>query len=379
VTASRQGHVQSHGMTLAEILEATGGRLANEAELTVPKESIRIERPSVLGKSGPSDVAFFFSREYEREIPTARAGVLITAEPFAKGLKASGLPLWKAAAIVVCPDPYLAMGILSEKFAHLSGVSHAEKRRGAKSEIHPTAVVDPTAEIGESVSIGPHCVIGPKARIGAGSILYPSCYVGPGTRLGEDCVLFHGVTVYERCEIGNRARFHAGVVIGSDGFGYAQEKKEGKPVRHQKIYHLGHVIVGDDVEIGANSAVDRGTFGDTKLGDHTKIDNQVQVGHNAELSEGVVLCGEVGVGGGVKIGRYALVLGNVGVANGVTVGDYAVVAAHTLVTRDVKAGEAVAGHPQRTLKEHMKVHAHLNRLLDEREARRKPRVEKNER
>jgi UDP-3-O-[3-hydroxymyristoyl] glucosamine N-acyltransferase len=358
------------GLTLADILQVTGGRLANEAELEVSSQAIRIEQPAVLGRSGPGDVAFFFSREYEREIPAARPGVLITAEPFARGLKASGLPIWKQSAVVVCADPYLAMGILSEKFAHLSGVSHLEKRRGGKPEIHPTAVVDATAEIGESAVIGPHCVVGPKARIGAGTVLYPSCYVGPGARIGSDGALFHRVTVYERCEIGDRARIHAGAVIGADGFGYAQEKKDGKPVRHQKIYHLGRVIIGEDVEIGANTTVDRGTFGDTKIGSRSKLDNQVQVGHNAELAEGVVLCGEVGLGGGTKIGRYALVLGNVGVANGVTVGDYAIVAAHTLVTRDVKPGEAVAGHPQRSLREHMKVHAHLNRLLDERETSR---------
>jgi UDP-3-O-[3-hydroxymyristoyl] glucosamine N-acyltransferase len=355
-------------LTLAEILQATAGRLANEAELEASREKIRIERPSVLAKSGPADVAFFFSRAYEHELPSARPGALITAEPFARGLKASGLPIWKSSAIVVCADPYLAMGILSEKFAHLSGVSHIEKRRGGKPEVHASAIVDPSAEVGESAVIGPHCVIGPGARIGAGTVLYPSCYVGAGARIGADGAIFPRVTIYERCEIGDRARIHAGAVIGADGFGYAQEKKDGKPVRHQKIYHLGRVIIGDDVEIGANTAIDRGTFGDTRIGSHSKLDNQVQVGHNAELAEGVVLCGEVGLGGGTKIGKYALVLGNVGVANGVTVGDYAIVAAHTLVTRDVKPAEAVAGHPQRTLKEHMKVHAMMNRLLGEREA-----------
>jgi UDP-3-O-[3-hydroxymyristoyl] glucosamine N-acyltransferase len=350
--------------SLAEILEATGGWLANSDDLTVAQGQIRVERPSTLPKSGASDLAFFFSREYESELPLARPGILITGEVFVKPLKAAGLPFWKTTAIVACKDPYHAMAVLSGKFADgISQMAHAAPVRGTKADIHPSAVVDPTAEIGEAVSIGPNSVIGAKARIGAGTRIYPSCFVGPGARLGSDCVLFPNVVVYERAEIGDRVRIHAGSVIGADGFGYAPKLESGKPTKHEKIYHMGRAVIEDDVEIGANSCVDRGTFGDTRVGKGAKIDNLCQVGHNAEISEGAILCGGTALAGGARIGRFALILGHVGVINNIRVGEFAKVAAHTLVSKDVPPGGVVAGIPQRDLKEHFKVHAFLNRMI----------------
>jgi UDP-3-O-[3-hydroxymyristoyl] glucosamine N-acyltransferase len=270
------------------------------------------------------------------------------------------------------------MALLSEKFAGaLSTVAHPPGASRGDSRIHASAVIHASAKIAAGVQVGAHCVIEAEARIGAGSVLYPGCYVGPSCSLGEDCVLFPGVTLYEWTELGKRVRIHAGAVLGSDGFGYAPVKapgaEGGKPgvVGHQKIYHLGRVVVGDDVEIGANSCVDRSTFGETRIDRNSKLDNLVHLGHNARLEEGAIVCGGTCLAGNASVGKYAYVGGLTGVANQVHVGDGASVGALTLVTKDVPPGSTAVGNPQREYREHFKAHATLSRLV-------KSRGEKNE-
>ena len=364
------------GFPLARILEATGGRLVNGDQLG-PNAGvgITVDRPSVLGGSGPRDLAFFFSREYESELPRANPGILLTGEDFVKPMAEAGLPFWSRTAVVACRDPYFAMAVLSELFAPISSVAHIPPKPGAAAAldgacVHSSAVVDPSAELGPGVRIGAFVVIEKGVRVGAGSVIYPHCFLGEKVTLGRDCVLFPKVTIYEWAELGDRVRVHAGTVIGADGFGYAPRKADGKPVGHQKIYHLGKVVIGADVEIGANTCVDRATFGETRLGAQVKLDNLVQVGHNVRIDDGAVVCGGTGLAGNSKIGKFALVLGNVGVVNQIVVGDGATVAAHTCVSKDVPAGGTVAGYPQRDLKEHFKIQAMLNRMLSERQKRR---------
>jgi UDP-3-O-[3-hydroxymyristoyl] glucosamine N-acyltransferase len=351
--------------SVSELVSWTGGRVANEAALGARLGSIRVERPAPLGASGPADIAFFFNREYEAELPGAKPGVLLTGVPFARPLEAAGLPLWSQSAVLVCEDPYLAMAVLSGKFAErASSVAHL--KRAVKTSVHPSAVVHPTAELGEGVQVGPNCVIADRARIGAGTVLYPSCFVGPAAVIGEDCVLFPSVVVYEWTQIGSRVRIHANSTLGSDGFGYAPRKADGKVTGHQKIFHLGRVIVGDDAELGANCCVDRGTFGDTVIGRNAKLDNQVHVGHNATVEEGAILCGGTCLAGSSSVGKYAYVGGLTGIANKVHVGDGASVGACSLLTKDVPPGTAALGNPQREYREHFKAHAALNRLMESR-------------
>ncbi len=355
-----------------EILGWTGGRAANAEALAQDWRAIRVNRPAPLGVCGPEDLGFFFSREYERELPSARPGILITGEPFVKPLQASGLPLWSRTLVVACPDPYLAMAVLSGKFApSLSAVAHQD--RPARTDIHPSAVVHPSAKVGEHVRIGPHCTVEAGAEIGDGSVLYPGVFVGPQVRIGQDCVFFPNVVLYEQSWLGDRVRIHAGSVIGADGFGYAP-RREGRQVKgHEKIYHLGRVVLGDDVEIGANTQVDRGTFGDTVLEKNVKLDNGVQVGHNCHLAEGAVVCGGTALAGRASLGKYAYVGGNSGITNNVHVADGGQVGALSLVTRDVPPGGTALGAPQREYKEHLKVHAYLNQLFEERNESRKKR------
>jgi UDP-3-O-[3-hydroxymyristoyl] glucosamine N-acyltransferase len=232
--------------------------------------------------------------------------------------------------------------------------------------VHPTAVVDPTAQLGEGVVIGAYCVVERGRRIGAWSTLYPGCFVGPNCQIGESTVLFPKVTVYENTEIGNRVRIHSGAVLGSDGFGYAPHRQGKTMMGHVKIYHLGQVVIEDDVEIGANGCVDRATFGQTRIGKGSKLDNLVHIGHNSTVGEGAIICGGTCLAGNVVLGRFVTIGGLTGITNHVHVQDGASVGAVSLVTKDVAPGGTAVGNPQRDYREHFKAHALLSRLLEER-------------
>lgn len=352
--------------SVTQVCAWVGGRVANASELGDGIESIRVERPASLAGAKASELAFFFSRAYQHELPSAQPGILITGEAFVKPMAAAGLPFWKSTAIVVCADPYLAMAQLSEKFAeqlssvtHLAAESLAETAEtGGRPQIHPTAVVDPSAELGAGVQVGAHVVIEAGAKIGAGTVFYPGVYVGPGCVLGERCVLFPNVVLYEWVQLGHRVRIHANTTLGADGFGYAPRI----PTGHQKIYHLGRVVVGDDVEIGANSSVDRGTIADTRIGRQAKLDNQVHLGHNCQVDEGAIICGATALAGNASVGRFAYIGGITGITNHVHVGDGAKVGAMTLVSKDVPPGGTAVGNPQREHKEHFRTHGWLNRM-----------------
>ena len=347
-----------------QICEWISGKVVNANALSRSADSIVIRNLSPLAQARDQDLAFFFNPQYQNDLLQSRAGVLITGNPFVKPLEASGIPQWKSSAVIATADPYYAMAVLSKHFAKdLSSVAHCE--RSQESTIHPTSVVHPSATIGAGVSIGAHSVIEEGVVIGAGSVIYPGCFLGSKVSVGENCVLFPRVTLYEWTQIGNRVRIHAGSVIGADGFGYAPVREGDQVVDHQKIYHLGKVIVGDDVEIGANSCVDRGTLSDTIIESKAKIDNQVQLGHNVHIHEGAIICGTTGIAGSSSVGKFAYVGGMVGIANKVHIGDRANVGGCSLVSKDVPEGETYVGNPAREKNKHFRLHAMLNRMLAE--------------
>jgi len=354
--------------SLSEVLEWTGGRLANAGALGSRAGGIRVEKPAQIAGSGSSDLVFFFSREYQKDLPSAAPGIMVTGEAFVKSMEAAGLPLWQSSAVVACADPYLAMALMSAKFAAvMSTVAHVPAVAGrGKTAIHASAVVHPEALIADGASIGAHAVIERGASIGGGTVVYPGCFVGPGAVIGRDCVLFPNVTVYEWTRVGDRVRLHAGVVLGADGFGYAPRRDDGSVTGHQKIFHLGRVEIGDDVEIGASSCVDRGTFGETRIGAGAKLDNHVHVGHNATVEEGAILCGGICLAGRAHVGRFVYVGGMTGISNDVHVGDGANIGACSLITKDVPPGGAAVGNPQRDYRDHFKAHAMLSRLTENR-------------
>ncbi len=352
-------------VSVEQILQWTGGRVVNDiAHLG----SIRVERPAQLSGSRELDISFFFSRDFEHQLANANPGILITGEPFVKALEKAGLPLWKKTAVLACADPYLAMARVSEKFAALVSVAHLPGVREGRrpsffGKVSAAAEIHESARLGKDLSIGAGVVIEEGAKVGDRVVLYPGVFVGPQVSIGDDTVIFPNTAIYEQTQIGRRTRIHAGCVIGADGFGYAPVREGAAVVGHQKIYHFGRVVIGDDVEIGALTAIDRGTFGDTVIEKGAKIDNLCQLGHNTRIEEGAVVCGGNSLAGGASVGKFALVLGISGLANRVHVGAGATVAAMTLVSKDVPSGTTVAGNPQREHRQYLRIHAMLNRML----------------
>ena len=206
--------------------------------------------------------------------------------------------------------------------------------------IHPAAVVDPSAQIDPTVHIGPHCTVGPRVRIGARSALMAGNYIGRDCQIGEDVCLFPNVTVYPRSQIGNRVVIHAGTTIGSDGYAYVLD--EG---RHRKVLQVGNVVIHDDVEIGANAAIDRAALGSTVIGAGTKIDNLVHVAHNVVMGRHCLIMGQVGFAGSTRLGDYCVVASQSGIAGHLTLGKQSTVGAKSGVMRDVPDGGTVLGIP----------------------------------
>ena len=188
--------------------------------------------------------------------------------------------------------------------------------------IHPTAVVAAARKLIPTAHIGPHCTVGERVKIGARAVLQAGNFVGDDSRLGEDVNLFPNVTLYPRTEIGHRVRIHASTVIGSDGFGYVQDGGI-----HRKVPQIGNVVIGDDVEIGANVTIDRGALGSTVIGKGTKIDNLVQIAHNVEIGEHSIVIAQVGISGSTKLGNYVILAGQVGLAGHLKIGNHVTVAA----------------------------------------------------
>ena len=223
--------------------------------------------------------------------------------------------------------------------------------------IHPTAVVAPSARIDATAHVGPHCVVGERVAVGARTVLRGGNHIGADSAIGADSQLFPQVTVYPRSQIGSRVRIHAGSVIGADGFGYVFAAGA-----HLKVPQIGNVIIGDDVEIGANVTIDRGALGATIIGRGTKIDNLVQIAHNDVIGEHCIIVAQAGIAGSTKLGNYVILGGQAGLAGHLQIGDQAVVAAQSGVMRDVPAGEKLWGTPAQPDKETKRQLIALQRL-----------------
>jgi UDP-3-O-[3-hydroxymyristoyl] glucosamine N-acyltransferase len=227
--------------------------------------------------------------------------------------------------------------------------------------IHPTAVIAPSAQVDPTVHLGPHCVVGERVKIGARSVLQAGVVVGDDSNLAEEVNLFPNVTIYPCTEIGARVRIHAGTVVGSDGFGYVLDAGV-----HRKVPQIGNVIIGDDVEIGANVTIDRGALGPTVIGKGTKIDNLVQVGHNVELGEGSIVISQVGISGSTKLGKYVILAGQAGLAGHLKIGNHVTVAAKSGVMHDIPDGGTWLGipaQPDKQTKRQMIAIQHLPELI----------------
>ncbi|MBX3352393.1 MAG: UDP-3-O-(3-hydroxymyristoyl)glucosamine N-acyltransferase [Phycisphaeraceae bacterium] len=314
-----------------------------KAELRGP-EDLRIERLDALDRSDERTLTFVRDAKRAAQWAASRAAAAIVT----RGVDLEAAP---GKAILVVDDADRATITVLEILTpptHFPGVgSHAQ------ASIDPSAVIDPTAAIGPFVTIGPRTVVGPRV------VLHSGVTLGADVRIGEDTELRAGVVVEDRCVIGARVRLHANSVIGADGFGY-RPSADGKSLA--KIPHAGNVEIHDDVEIGANTNIDRGKFGPTVVGAGTKIDNLVQIGHNCLVGRSVIICGVAAIAGSVRVGDGAILGGGVRIADNLSIGAGARIGAASGVMDDVPPGQTWAGYPARPIAEAMKVLAGMSRL-----------------
>ena len=226
--------------------------------------------------------------------------------------------------------------------------------------IHPTAAVSPSAKIGENVSIGAYSVVGDEVEIGEGTVIFPLVTIYPRATIGAGTVIHSNAAIREGARIGSRVIIHNGVVIGADGFGYVRDKDG----RHIKIPQIGTVVIEDDVEIGANSTIDRGGLGETIVRKGAKIDNLVMVAHNVEVGENAILAAQVGIAGSSKVGTNTILSGQVGIADHLEVGDNVIIAAKSGVTKDIPSGSFVSGSPHLDIRDWRKFWALAPQLYD---------------
>lgn len=251
--------------------------------------------------------------------------------------------------LLITAQPYLAMARVAQLFSEPSYIP---------AGVHPSAVVGEGVELGNETSIGPLVQLGPGCRVGEGTRIYGGAYLGSGVSVGDHCLIYPGVSLLDGSKIGNRVIIHSGTVVGSDGFGFAQDERG----QHVKIPQVGIVQIDDDVEIGANCTIDRAAFGRTWIQRGAKIDNLVQIAHNVVIGEHSILIAQVGISGSTRVGRHVMLAGQVGVVGHIEIGDGARVGAQSGVGRSVKAGEDVSGSPVMPHKDWRKMVANVKRL-----------------
>jgi UDP-3-O-[3-hydroxymyristoyl] glucosamine N-acyltransferase len=300
---------------LKDIAEELGCTLKGDPEL-------EIHRVSGIVEAGPGDLTFVSNRRYAAQTRTTRASAIIVAKDFPE----------LATATLRTRNPYLAFAKAVELFyvvpAPASGVDTAAR-------------VAATARIGRNPSISPFVVIEDGVEIGDNCVLYPFVHIYRGTRIGNDFKAYSHVSVREFTRIGNNVTLQDGAKIATDGFGYAKQD-DGS---YHKIVQSGIVVIEDNVEFGANAAVDRGTIGETRVRKGAKVDNLVQIGHASDIGENTLLCGQVGLAGSTKVVRDVILTGQVGVAGHLKIGDRVTATAQTGINNDIEAGRVVSGYP----------------------------------
>ena len=306
------------GFTLGEIAEALHARLDGD-----PARVVTGVAP--LESAGPEQISFLTDSRYRDAARASRAGAFLVSADVAD------LP----APTLHSPEPQQAL-------IALIGLFHPA--RPAPPGVDRTAVVAPDARVDPGAAIGPLCVVESRAVIGPGVRLHALVYVGAGVEIGEASVVYPHVSLREGVRIGRRVVIHAGAVLGADGFGFAFDGSA-----HRKIPQVGGVLIEDDVEIGANSTIDRATFGDTVVGRGTKIDNLVQIAHNVVIGEHSLLAAQVGVAGSSRLGRGVMLGGQVGVADHLTVGDRVIAGAQAGIATNIAPGEKLWGTPTRPI------------------------------
>ncbi|RDI57416.1 UDP-3-O-(3-hydroxymyristoyl)glucosamine N-acyltransferase [Flavobacterium glaciei] len=325
--------------TIQEINEVLKGEI-------IGNTTKKITAPEQLEMANISEISFIGNKKYEKYWATSKACVAVVNEDIA-------IEPGEDRAFIKVKNADLAMSQVLELFAPPTPLFAID--------IHPTAVIDPTATICNGARIGAGCYIGPKVVIGDNTTIYPNVTILDECTIGKNTVIWSGTVIRERCHIGNDCILHPNATIGADGFGFRPDPQRGLV----KIPQIGNVIIGNSVEIGANSCVDRGKFSSTVLGDGCKIDNLVQIGHNSKLGKFCIMAGNSGLAGSVTLGNGVIIGGSASIKDHTTIGDGAIVGAGSGVTGDIPAGKTMLGYPAVEARDALKQWAILKRLVND--------------
>lgn len=318
-------------ITLKEIAKILGGTIIGAEEVII--NDIRS-----IEEANEGDLTFIANKKYFKKLKSTKASaILAPPQTVAEGKN-----------LIIVADPYAVLGKLLALFYPLE---HGQ------SGISPDAYIEDGATVSPEATVFPRAFISKGVKIGKGAVIYPGVYIGRNASVGENSLIYANVTVYHDCIIGKRVILHSGVVIGSDGFGFASPG-----VDNAKIPQVGFVQIDDDVEIGANSTVDRATMGKTWIKRNVKIDNLVQIAHNVVIGENSAIAAQVGISGSTKLGKSVIVGGQAGMVGHLNIGDNVMVAAASSIHNDIESGQIVAGSPQVSHKEWLKIEACRVRL-----------------
>ncbi len=323
--------------TILEINEVLKGVIAGSTSQT-------ITAPEQLEIANESEISFIGNKKYEKLWETSKACVAIVNEDIS-------IEPGENRAFIKVKNADLAMSQVLEMFAPSTPIF--------AQDIHPTAVIDDSAVIGTGVRIGAGSYIGPKVSIGNNTTIYPNVTILDECTIGKNTVIWSGTVIRERCHVGSDCIIHPNATIGADGFGFRPCAERGLV----KIPQIGNVIIGNNVEIGANTCVDRGKFSSTILGDGCKIDNLVQIGHNSKLGKFCIMAGNSGLAGSVTLGNGVIIGGSASIKDHTTIGDGAIVGAGSGVTGDIPAGKTMLGYPAVEARDALKQWAILKRLV----------------
>lgn len=291
--------------TLGELADLLHAKLLGESEL-------EITGLATLGSAGPGDLSFLSNPAYTDQLASCKAGAIIVEEKYAD----------------CCPRNVLVSSAPYVSFAHATALF--DPTATAAASIHPTAIIHADASLGAAVAVGAYAVIDANVSIADAVRIGSGCYIGEDSSLGEACVLHSGVKIYHGVRMGSGVIVHSGTILGSDGFGFAFDG-----AKSVKFHQLGGVVIGDDVEIGAGSTIDRGALDDTVIERGVKIDNMVHIGHNSRIGEHTVICGCSALGGSTIVGKYCVLGGGVGVIGHLSIADRVQVSARTLISKTI--------------------------------------------
>lgn len=301
--------------TLGELAEYVEGQILGDV-------SIKIKSASTLTRAGEGDISFLANSKYEKQLHTTKASAVIVG----KDVGSAPVP------VLICEDPYYA-------FMQIMVLLHGH-RKHKKTGISSQANIADSAKIGVDCHIHQFVTIEDNARIGNGCIIYPCAYIGQDVQLGNDCIIYPNVSIYDGCKIGKRVIINSNSAIGKDGFGYASHKGV-----HHKIPQIGSVLIEDDVEIGSCCSIERGTLGDTTIGQDTKIGDLITVGHGVKIGSHCLLVTLIGVAGSTTLGHHCVVGGQVGIVGHINIGNNVMIAAQAGVINDIGDNKMVLGAP----------------------------------